>query len=124
MNRPIRNRRPTPKAAKITSPAPPYTPRATPLATPRASSRPKAPRRSASGRLDTQELLNRVDVLQASSRARGALLTPEDVTQIVRDSVAPPKQPIQPLGILFPDISSPEPLPSDTEMPDAAPTPY
>jgi hypothetical protein len=120
--RPIRKCRPTPKAAENSSPAPLYTPRATP----RAASRPRAPRRSASGRLHTQELLNQVEIPQAASRARGTLLTPEDGTQIVRDSVAPVIPPIQHIhrcSPLFPDLPSSEPPPSDTEMVDAAQIP-
>jgi hypothetical protein len=54
---------------------------ATPRGTPRAPSRAQAPRKKPSGRLDDQDLLDKVNTLQPASRARGALPTPEDTTQ-------------------------------------------
>jgi hypothetical protein len=49
---------------------------ATPRGTPRVLSRPRAPQKTPSRRLNTQDLLNKVQKLQAASRARGALPTP------------------------------------------------
>jgi hypothetical protein len=54
---------------------------ATPRGTPRALSRAQAPRKKPSRRLDNQDLLDKVNTLQPASRARGALPTPEDITQ-------------------------------------------
>ena len=68
---PVRNRVPTYKVAKGTSPAPLVTPRATP----RPLLRLRPPRRSPSTRLDTQELLGQVEELQAASRTQGASTT-------------------------------------------------
>src|SRR2546423_642909 len=63
---PVRNRVPTYKVAKGTSPAPLVTPRATP----RPLLRLRPPKRSPSTRLDTQELLGQVEELQAASRTQ------------------------------------------------------
>jgi hypothetical protein len=99
---------------------------ATPWGTPRPPSRPRAPQKKLSGRLGGLDLLNKVDTLQAASRARGALPTPEDTTQstqVVRDSVAPPAS-----ILLAPrasiDFPSPEPLTSDIEMGNTQLEPY
>jgi hypothetical protein len=92
---------------------------ATPRGTPRAPSRPRAPQKTPSRRLNTQDLLNKVQTLQAASRARGALPTPDEITrsstQVVRDSVPPPAPiPLYPRSNL--DLSSSESPASDIKM--------
>jgi hypothetical protein len=97
---------------------------ATPRRTPRAPSRPRAPQKTPSRRLNTQDLLSKVQTLQAASRARGALPTPDETTrstrsstQVVRDSVPPPAPiPLYPRPSLDLSSTSSEPPASDIEM--------
>jgi hypothetical protein len=98
----------------------------TPRGTPRAISRAQAPRKKPSRRLDGQELLNKVNTLQPASRARGALLTPEDITQstqVVRDSVTPPA-PILLIPRANIDFPLPEPPTSDIKIRNTQLEPY
>jgi hypothetical protein len=74
---------------------------ATPKATPRAQgprSRARAATRTPSGRLDTQDLLNRPRPFQRTPKTRGGLQTPESrvqSTQRLEESVPPPPAPCQ-----------------------------
>jgi hypothetical protein len=94
---------------------------ATPKATPRARpprSRARATTRTPSGRLDTQDLLDRAGAFQGTPKTRGGLQTPESraqSTQRVEESVPPPPAPI---AASLADFPSPSPPASDIEMPE------
>jgi hypothetical protein len=53
---------------------------ATPRGTPRARLKPRVPQKTPSRRVNTQDLLSKVQTLQAASRARSALLTLDETT--------------------------------------------